>query len=99
MILRFEQWLVDQQDREDVVGMFARVPAMQNALQKPSRRRFDEHKNWADIVISLALPGHVDAFNAAWQEFLLAKQSAKENVEAPVPECPPGTGTGMEKKR
>ena len=81
MMLRFEQWLMDQQNREDVIGMFARVPAMQDVLQKPSRRKFDEHKNWADIVIGIALPGHIDAFNAAWREFLLAKQAAQESVE------------------
>ena len=81
MILKFDQWLIDQQNREDVIGIFARVPAMQDVLQKPSRRKLDEHKNWADVVISIALPGHIDAFNAAWQEFLLAKQAAQESVE------------------
>ena len=81
MILKFEQWLIDQQNREDVVGMFARVPAMQDVLQKPSRRKFDEHKNWADIVVGIALPGHIDACNAAWREFLLAKQAAVEPLD------------------
>jgi hypothetical protein len=53
---------------------------MQAINHKSSRRKPDEHKNWADIVIRIAEPGHIAVFNEAWQEFLLAKQAAKESV-------------------
>ena len=77
-ILNFETWLVDQQDREDQIGDLARIPRMQNIEHKSSRHKPDEHKNWVDIVISIADPGHIAVFNEAWQEFLLAKQAAEE---------------------
>jgi hypothetical protein len=80
MILRFEEWLVDQQYREDLIGDFARDPSTQNTDRKPSKRKSDEHKDWADIVIRIAEPGYISVFNEAWQEFLLAKQSAKESL-------------------
>lgn len=80
MIPRFEQWLIDQQDRKDPVGDLARVPSMQNIDSKLSKRKSDEHKDWADIVIRIAEPGYIDVFNEAWQEFLLAKQTAKESL-------------------
>jgi hypothetical protein len=82
MILRFAEWLVDQQDREDLVGDLARIPSMQNIDRKLPRRKFDEHKNWADIVIEIAEPGHIAVFNGAWREFLLAReQAAKDNPD------------------
>ena len=81
MTLRFEQWLVDQQNRQDFIGDFARAPGMQEAPLKASRHKLDEHKNWADIVVGITQPGHIDAFNEAWQEFLLAKQAAKDVLE------------------
>jgi hypothetical protein len=51
MFQKFEEWLVDQQYREDLIGDLARLPVMQNSDQKISRRKPDEHKDWADIVI------------------------------------------------
>lgn len=81
MMLRFEDWLVEQQSREDLIGDLARVPSMQDIDPKPTRRKTDEHKNWADIVIRIAEPGHIAVFNEAWQEFLLAKQTAKESQD------------------
>ena len=78
MVLRFDEWLNDQQNRDDLIGDLARVPGMQNANHKPSSRRFDEHKSWVDIIIGIAEPGQVYAFNEAWQEFLLAKQEATD---------------------
>jgi len=77
MVLRFEEWLTEQQVREDFVGEFARVLEMQDIKHKPSTRKVDEHKSWADIVIRMSQAGYIDAFNEAWQEFLLAKQAAK----------------------
>jgi len=78
MIMKFEEWLVSQQNREDVIGDFARVLDVEDVRQKFSRRKSDEHKNWADVVIGIAQPGYVDAFNEAWQEFLVAKQVAED---------------------
>jgi hypothetical protein len=80
MILRFEEWLVGQQDREDLIGDLARVLSMQNADLKSSRIKLDEHKSWVDIVIRIAEPGYIPVFNDAWQEFLLAKQTAKDTL-------------------
>jgi hypothetical protein len=80
MILKFEEWLIEQQQREDFVGDLARAPDMRKVDHKPSRRKSDEHKYWADIVIRLAQPGQVAAFNDAWQEFLLEKQAAEESA-------------------
>lgn len=79
MVLRFEAWLIDQQDREDFIGDLARVPSMQNVVHKTSRRQTDEHKDWADIVTDIKEPGHIAIFNEAWQEFLLAKQIAADH--------------------
>lgn len=80
MILRFAEWLVDQQDREDFVGDLARIPSMQNIDREVPRSKFDEHKNWADIVIKIDEPGHIAVFNEAWQEFLLAKKQAANST-------------------
>lgn len=81
MILRFEEWLVAQQNRKDVIGNFARVLDLDDIREQFSRRKLDEHRNWADIVIKMAQPGHIDAFNSAWQEFLLAKKAALDMRE------------------
>ncbi len=81
MILRFEEWLTHQQNREDLIGDLARVLKMQDSDHKLSRRKPDEHKSWADIVIRIAEPGHIAVFNEAWQEFLLAKQVAKDSPD------------------
>jgi hypothetical protein len=81
MDLRFEEWLISQQERNDLIGDLARLPSLQNAELKSSRRKSDEHKNWADIVISIAEPEHIAIFNEAWQEFLLAKQADTDPQE------------------
>lgn len=81
MALRFEEWLTEQQFREDHIGDLARNINTQDIEHKLSRRKPDEHKNWADIVIGIAEPGHIVVFNEAWQEFLLAKQAAADVVE------------------
>jgi hypothetical protein len=80
MYLKFEEWLFDQQYRDDLIGDLARVLSMQNIDRKPSRRKSDEHKNWVEIVIGIAEPGYIAVFNEAWQEFLLAKQSAEDTL-------------------
>lgn len=82
MVLRFEEWLVDQQYREDFIGDLARAPGICDVDHKFSGRKIDEHKSWADIVVRIAEPGHVSVFNEAWQEFLVAKQAAKDAIES-----------------
>jgi len=81
MILKFEEWLVDQQHRDDLIGDLARAPGMLAENRNLSKRRMDEHKNWADIVIGFADSGDIAVFNEAWQEFLLAKQAAKNAAD------------------
>lgn len=81
MELNFKEWLANQQGRNDLIGDLARLPGLQEEDLKASRRRGDEHKNWADIVIKNAAPGHVAVFNEAWQEFLLAKQANKDALD------------------
>lgn len=81
MILRFEAWLIDQQERADLVGNLARVLSQQEGSYKLPGRKIDEHKNWADVVVRTNQPGHIDAFNEAWQEFVLERQAAKESLE------------------
>jgi hypothetical protein len=81
MFLRFEEWLINQQYREDLIGDLARVLCMQNIERKPSRRKPDEHKNWAEIVVGIAEPGYIAVFNEAWQEFLLEKQAVKDSLD------------------
>lgn len=81
MILTFSDWLINQQYRKDPVGELARVPGLQNPEIKSSRRKSDEHKSWATIIVNIASPGIIEVFNEAWQEFLLAKQAAKSSLE------------------
>jgi hypothetical protein len=81
MFLKFEEWLIIQQTREDLIGDLARVLSMQNTDHKPARGRFDEHKSWVDIVIGIPEPGYIPVFNDAWQEFVLAKQAAKDSLD------------------
>jgi len=82
MILTFENWLLNQQYRKDPIGELARVPGLQHPEIKSSRRKSDEHKDWATIIVNIAAgPGFIEVFNEAWQEFLLAKQAAKSSLE------------------
>ena len=81
MILKFEKWLINQQYRDDLIGDLARILSMQKLEHKISRRKSDEHKNWVDIVIGIAEPGYIAAFNEAWQEYQLAKQTAKDSLD------------------
>ncbi len=81
MILIFEEWLVNQQHREDPIGELARAPGMYVESRVVSRRKVDEHKYWADIVISFANSAGIAVFNEAWQEFMLAKKTAKDAAD------------------
>ena len=81
MFVRFEEWLANQQYREDFIGDLARLPSMQNIDRRPSRRKHNEHKNWAEIVIGIAEPGYITVFNEAWQEFLMEKEAAADSLD------------------
>lgn len=76
MVLKFEDWLLDQQNRKDLIGDLARTLATREANQYPPKRKADEHKSWADIIIRSDKPAHIAIFNDAWQEFLAAKQAS-----------------------
>lgn len=73
MILKFEEWLSKQQNRQDGIGDFARVLSNAKVPTKTSRQKWDEHKGWADVVSRIPEAGHIPAFNLAWREFILAK--------------------------
>lgn len=77
MILNFQDWLKEQQDRDDLIGDLARLPKMQNVEHKPTRQKKNEHKNWVDVVINIADPRHRAVFNDAWQEYLVYKEEAE----------------------
>jgi len=81
MILKFEEWIINQQYREDVIGDFARVLSRVEKQPKFSRRNWDEHKAWTDIVIRITEPGHIPVFNQAWKEFILAKETATDSLD------------------
>ncbi|MCB8943268.1 MAG: hypothetical protein H6658_05895 [Ardenticatenaceae bacterium] len=74
MQIKFEEWLASQQTREDEIGYLARVLAVQEIKERSSRRKPDEHRYWVDAVTRIEEPGHVRAFNSAWQEYLEARQ-------------------------
>lgn len=79
MDLKFEEWLDDQRGRKDMIGNLARDVHLKTIDPKPSRHKRDEHKIWADIVIRLnGLENYTTAFNNAWQEFLLAKETIQD---------------------
>lgn len=75
MGLLFRDWLTDQRDRQDGIGDLARNFALEDVTKKLSGRKSDEHKSWADAVIKSDIPGHIYAFNDAWQEFLQADRN------------------------
>ena len=81
MILKFEEWLTNQLYREDRIGDFARVLSKVDHQPKFLRRNWDEHKGWADIVSRISEPGHITAFNQAWQEYILAKETAADSLD------------------
>ncbi len=78
MVLKFEEWLLNQQNRKDLIGDLARAMATREANQHPPRRKADEHKRWADIIIRSDEPTHIAIFNDAWQEYLTAKLTAED---------------------
>ena len=80
-MLKFGEWLLNQQYRDDLIGDLARVLCTKNIDDKPQRRGHDEHKIWVDIVIGIIDPGFIPVFNDAWQEFLLVTQAAADSPD------------------
>lgn len=81
MLLKFGDWLTDQENREDDIGYLARVLAVQEIQAQPSRRQHDEHRYWVDAVTKIVEPGHIPTFNDAWQEYLEARQAASDETD------------------
>lgn len=81
IVLTFEEWLHDQQDRKDHIGDLAHMLSQQDLTRLYSRRKWDEHKRWSDVVIDISEPGYVAIFNAAWLEFVSARQRAKDALD------------------
>lgn len=71
MKFTFEHWLLKQKERQDRIGGLARAISRIEDDHFP-RRKFDEHKKWADLMIRHGLPEHVPAFNQAWREYKTA---------------------------
>ena len=78
MQITFEDWLINQQTREDEIGYLARVLAIQDIKEKTTRRKPDEHRYWVDAVTKIEEYGHVQAFNGAWQEYLKVKETIED---------------------
>lgn len=72
-MLKFEEWLAAQEAREDTIGDFASFWGNHPIRISRLKRKVDEHKEWAERVCRVAQPGHILAFNTAWQEFILAR--------------------------
>ena len=82
MSLKFDEWLIEQRNRDDFIGTFARELNIEELDRKLQRRKYNEHACWVDIVIEMQEPEYVSTFNLAWQEFLLEKV-AIESQTAP----------------
>jgi hypothetical protein len=80
MTIKFEDWLSAQQSRQDLVGDLARTLGLENDPAPASRRKPDEHMEWANIVIKTARPSYIAIFNEAWQEFVRAKEATEESL-------------------
>ena len=68
-VSKFKQWLQDQKEREDSVGRLAQALADKEVRFYSRRRRRDEHKKWADIVIRHGRREFIPVFNEAWTEY------------------------------
>ncbi len=81
IILKFQTWHSEQQDRGDGIGDLACMLSKKDLSSVSSRRKENEHKSWSDIVISISEPGYIAIFNDAWQEFELAKHSEEDSLD------------------
>ncbi len=76
MEITFQDWLLQQQSRADLVGNLARAVSTTDPHYTPTRRKNDEHKKWADIITRQGKPEYIQAFNGAWNEYLAIKDDA-----------------------
>jgi uncharacterized protein YozE (UPF0346 family) len=75
MQLTFKQWLFNQKERKDKIGKFARAMLKVDFSFVRSRKRWDEHKQWASIVTRQGKQEHIFAFNQAWHEYQAVEKS------------------------
>lgn len=75
--MNFEEWLTNQQGREDNIGVLAEVLLEQEKQVTSSKRKSDEHRRWADVVMKIEETGYIYVFNFAWQEYIEAKKTAE----------------------
>ncbi len=75
--MTFENWIARQAQRSDQVGELARALAsIDPSNYRPPRRKFDEHKKWADLITRHGTWEQVRAFNRAWKEFTRIQEKA-----------------------
>jgi hypothetical protein len=77
MELTFKRWLFNQKDRQDEIGKLARAMLKVDFSYVRSKRKRDEHKQWAGIVTRHGKQEHIFAFNRAWNEY----QAVEEAIE------------------
>lgn len=77
--MEFYNWLAKQRSRQDRIGAFARalsdVDTERLTRKNSGRRKKDDHKRWADIVVRRNNPNLIVWFNAAWNEFCAAREA------------------------
>lgn len=67
--MKFNLWLENQKEREDVVGDFAFTILHHGSLPDEKKQR-DEHQVWAAWLASHHASWElINAFNAAWKEY------------------------------
>ena len=78
--MRFREWLKQQRDRKDRIGRFARALGDRDVKRYSRRRKPDEHRKWANIVVRYGTRAHRQAFNDAWREFQKAKARLEKST-------------------
>lgn len=79
--MKFREWLQEQQEREDNIGVLARALAGKEGRPMSKKRRWDEHRHWVNIVTRMNKPRLNYVFNNAWQEYLEDKELAENEGE------------------
>jgi hypothetical protein len=73
--VKFRRWLLGQMHRQDGVGALARKVEDGDFIPAQSGRKLDEHKAWAKAITWHGESVHVLAFNRAWSEYQVAKET------------------------
>jgi hypothetical protein len=76
--VKFREWLQEQQEREDNIGVLARALDGKEGRPRSKKRRWDEHRHWVNIVTRMNMPRLNYVFNTAWQEYLEDKELAED---------------------